>query len=129
LLLRNRALARSLARPRVGPRALTTHGQPAAMTHAAVTADLHQPLDVHRDFFAQVPFDAPLLLDDAADLPDVVFGQILYADVGTDARVREDPVRPDAADSINIGKTDFDALGARKIDACNSCHSPTPAAV
>src|SRR6266540_4719925 len=54
LLLRDGALARALARARVGLGALSAHGQVAAVPHAAPAADLHQPLDVHRDFLAQV---------------------------------------------------------------------------
>src|SRR5207248_7688710 len=71
LLLRDRTLARPFARAGVGPRPLSADRQAAAMPHAAVAADFHQPLDVHRDLFAQVAFDPALLLDDAADLPDI----------------------------------------------------------
>jgi hypothetical protein len=53
---------------------------------AAVAADFHQPLDVHRDLLAEVALDAALLLEHAADLADVVFGQILHADVRAHAR-------------------------------------------
>jgi len=38
-----------------------------AVTAAAVAADFHQPLDVHRDLLAEVSFDAALFLDHAAD--------------------------------------------------------------
>src|SRR5687768_16260435 len=72
LLLRYRALARSLARAGVGLGPLAAHRQVAPVAQAAPAADFHQPLDVHRDFLAQVAFDAPLLLDDAADLAHVV---------------------------------------------------------
>ena len=44
-------------------RALAAHRQVAAVPQAAVAADLHQPLDVHRDLLAEVAFDAALLLD------------------------------------------------------------------
>src|SRR5262245_32741080 len=93
LLLRDRALARALARPRVGPRPLAAHRQRPAVTHPAVAADFHQPLDIHRDLLAEVALDAALLFDDAADLPDVVFRQILHPDVRTDAGFVEDAVR------------------------------------
>src|SRR6516165_9217640 len=72
LLLRDRALARALPRARVRPRALTADGQVAAVTHPAIAADFHQPLDVHGDLLAQISLDAALFLDHAADLPDVV---------------------------------------------------------
>src|SRR6516162_10097210 len=80
LLLSNCALARALARARVRPRALTAHREAAAVARAAVAADFHQPLDVHRAVLAQFALDAALLLDDAADLPHVVLGQILHPD-------------------------------------------------
>src|SRR5262249_49715209 len=63
LLLRNRALARTLARARVGARALAADRQAAAMPRAAIAADFHQPLDVHRDLFAEVALDPALLFD------------------------------------------------------------------
>src|SRR5690349_8262085 len=66
LLLGDRALARTFARPRVRARALAVHRQPAPVPHPPVAADFHQPLDVHRDFLPQVALDASLLLDDAA---------------------------------------------------------------
>src|SRR5581483_2539695 len=80
-LLGDRALARAFARPRVGARALAVHGQAAAVAHAAVAADFHQPLDVHRDLLAEVALDAALLLDHPADLPHVVLGEILHPNI------------------------------------------------
>src|SRR5262245_65318246 len=123
LLLSNRALARTLARARVGLRPLAAHGQAAAVPRSAVRADFHQPLDVHRDFLAEVAFHAPLLLDDAADLPHVVLGQILHADVGADPGVLEDAVGADAADAVDVRESDLDALRTRKINACDTCHN------
>src|SRR5204862_11362 len=83
---------------------------PAAVARAAVAADFHQPLDVHRDLFAEVAFDAALLFDHAADLADIVFGQILHPHVGTDAGILQDAVRADAPDAEDIGEADFDPL-------------------
>src|SRR4029434_6964459 len=96
--------------------------EPAPVTHAPVAADFHQPLDVHGDLLAKIALDASLLLDHAADLPDVVLGQILDPDVRADACVLQDAVRSHAADAIDVGKPDLDALGTRKIDASDSCH-------
>src|SRR6476646_1708772 len=85
LLLGDGALARPLAGARIRTGPLTTHRQRPAMPHPAVAADFHQPLDVHRDFLAQVAFDAALLFDDAADLSHIVFRKILHPDVRADA--------------------------------------------
>src|SRR3954469_2932432 len=122
LLLGDGALARALARPRVGARPLAAHRKIAAMPQAAIAADFHQPLDVHRDLLAEVAFDATHFLDHAADLADIVFRQVLDPDVRADAGGAENVVRSLAADSVNVGEADLDALRARQIDACNACH-------
>src|SRR5688572_28792544 len=126
LLLRDRALARALPGARVGLRALAPHREVAAVAQPAVAADFHQALDVHGDLLAKVSFDAPLLFDHPADLPDVVFRQILHADVRADPGLLEDGVRPDAPDAVDVGEPDFDALGAREVDACDTCHGSDP---
>src|SRR6266446_9575381 len=108
LLLGDGALARAFARPRVGPRPLAAHRQRAPVPHPAVAADFHQPLDVHGDLLAEIAFDAALLLDDAADLPNVVLGEILDTDVGTHPGLFQDGVRAHAPDAIDVGETDLD---------------------
>src|SRR6185503_4351105 len=123
-----RALARTLPRPGVGLGPLPAHRQRAAVAQPAVAADFHQPLDVHRDLLAEIALDAALVLDHLADLADVVLGEILDPEVGADPGVLEDRVRPHPADAVDVGEPDLDALGAREINACDSRHSPIPAA-
>src|SRR5689334_1712960 len=53
-------LARSLAGAGVGARALAAHRQAAAVAHPAIAAEVHEPLDAHRDFAPQVAFDREL---------------------------------------------------------------------
>src|SRR5216684_241212 len=50
-------LARTLARARVGAGALAANRQPLAVTSAAIAAQVHQPLDIHRYLAAQVALD------------------------------------------------------------------------
>src|SRR5689334_4001369 len=123
LLLRHGALARALPRARIRARPLPPRRQVAPVPQTAVAADLHQPLDVHRDLLAEVTLDATHFLDHPADLADVVFRQILDADIRAHAGRAEDVIRPLAADSVDVGETDLDALGARQIDACDTCHT------
>jgi len=106
-------------RVRIRLGALSAYRQVAAVPHPAPAADFHQPLDVHRDFLAQVALDPALLLDDTADLADVVLRQVLDADVGTDARRGQDVVRALPPDPVDVGQADFDPLGARKIHSSN----------
>src|SRR5688500_19294808 len=112
LLAGNGALARPLAGARIGLRPLAAHGQALAMAQPAIAADLHQALDVERDLLAEVTLDPPLLLEHTADLPDVVFRQVLHADVVADARRREDVDRALSADPVDVCKAYLDARGA-----------------
>src|SRR5215470_1273442 len=54
-------LLRALARARVRARALAAHRQPAAMAHAAIASEVHEPLDAHGHLAAQVALDGELL--------------------------------------------------------------------
>src|SRR4029079_3231040 len=85
LLLRQSALAWALARACVGPGALAARRQVALGAQPAIAADLHEPLDVHGDLLAEIALYAAHFLEHAADLPHVVLGQILDADVRADA--------------------------------------------
>src|SRR5690606_32142981 len=53
-------LARALAGPGIGAGALTAQRQAAAVTQAAVAAQVHQSLDRHADFTAQIALDGVL---------------------------------------------------------------------
>src|SRR3954471_15807363 len=63
LLLAGDCAAWALLGAGVGVRALTTDGEPTAVTNPAVAANVHEPLDVHRDLGAQSALDAKILLD------------------------------------------------------------------
>src|SRR5688572_33113469 len=106
LLLGHGTTARALAGARVGLGALAAQRQAATVAQAAVAADFHQPLDVQRDLLAEVALDATYFLDDAADLADVILGQVLDADVTADAGRAEDVVRALAPDPVDVGQTD-----------------------
>src|SRR5690606_38883276 len=63
LLLACDGLRRALAGAGVGVRALTANRQRTAVTQAAVAAEVHQALDVHRNFTTQVAFDLVVAVD------------------------------------------------------------------
>jgi hypothetical protein len=69
-------LARALAGARVGARALAAHRQALLVAHAAVAAQVHQALDVHRRLAAQVALDRELA-DLLAQLVHLGVGEVL----------------------------------------------------
>src|SRR5579863_1828075 len=77
LLRRNRALARAFAGSGVGVRTLSTNRQIPAMAIPAVGTDFDEPLDVHRNFLAQIAFDQPFGLDYLTDAVHLVLAEVL----------------------------------------------------
>src|ERR1700692_2273004 len=57
LLICYRALARTLTSASVGVSALSPDRQAAAVAVSTIRPDFDEPLDVHRDVFAQIAFD------------------------------------------------------------------------
>src|SRR5215831_20861842 len=99
------------------------------MACTSVRPDLHQPLDVHRDVLAEVALDATLLLDDAADLPHVVLGEVFDANVWAHTRFLQDAIRAVPSDAVDVSEADLHSLRDRQIHACNTCHSSKPSAL
>ncbi|MPM91761.1 hypothetical protein SDC9_138895 [bioreactor metagenome] len=113
---------RAFASSRVLLGALSANGQAFAVTHAAVTADLDQPLDVHRSFTAKVAFHFDVVVNVISQLGNVAFGQVAHADVGVDAGCGQYFRSGFAADPKDVGQTDFNPFVPGKVYARNTCH-------
>src|SRR6201999_2888833 len=90
LLLAGDGLGRALAGARVGVRALATDRQTLAMAQAAVAAQVHQPLDVHRYFAAQVTLDHVVAVDQFTDLEHLGIGGLRHAPLLREAEISHD---------------------------------------
>jgi hypothetical protein len=105
----------------VGASALAPHRQAAAMTDAAVAAEVHQALDVHRGLAAQVAFD-----DDpghlAAQLLHLRLGQVANLGVRGNACRVADFLRARVADPIDMGQRDDCVLVGWDVDPGNTGH-------
>src|SRR5574343_1047195 len=121
LLQRRGTLARTLAGACVGAGALAAHRQTATMAEAAVAAQVHQTLDVHRGLATQVTLDRELA-HFFPDLLQVAVGQVLDLLVEGDANRRADLLRGRAADAEDVGQADLRVLLRRNVDTSNTCH-------
>jgi hypothetical protein len=63
------------------------------MSKSAVTARIHEPLDVRRDIPAEVSFDRIVPIQDGPDLDDVVFREVLASHAGGHPGLGEDMPR------------------------------------
>ena len=95
------------------------------MTNAAIAADVHEALDVHRDFGAQGALDAKILLDRLPKLVGIGIAQIANTLLGVDAGRLENPSRERAADPEDVRQADLDLLLTREIHASNTSHELT----
>src|SRR3984957_17999642 len=117
------ALTRSLAGARVGVRALAASRQVAPVAQSTIGLNVNQPLDVHRDIFAQIAFDLAFVLNHLADAVYLVFAKILdfleWVHIGR----LQDASRTRVANTEDVGERDSCLLVAGQIDACYTCHA------
>src|SRR5690606_27381322 len=117
LLLAGHGLLLALAGARVGLRALTVHGKPAAVPDALVGPDLDLAADVRLDLAAKVALDLVVRVDPVAELHQLLVAQLVDAQIRVDAGPCEGLLRPGPADAENVGESDLHALLAREVDA------------
>ncbi|MPL95823.1 hypothetical protein SDC9_41995 [bioreactor metagenome] len=126
LLLAGDRLGRALAGTSVGVGALAANRKVLAVTQAAVAAEVHQTLDVHRHFTAQVALDREVGVDVFADGEHFGVGQIVHAAGRIDADGLDDLGGEHRADAVDVLKSDRDAFPGRNVDASNTCQSVDP---
>src|ERR1043165_211076 len=112
----------ALAGARIGVRALAADGQALAVAEAAVAGEVHQPLDVHRGFAAEVAFYLMVLVDRLADVQHLLVGEVLDALVRRNAELADDVLGRGPADSVDVGQRDFDALVGGDVHPGNTSH-------
>src|SRR3954447_11693384 len=129
LLARDLHALGALASPGVRLRVLSADREAATVAQAAVAADLHQALDVLRALAAQVALDREVVVDQVAELGDLVVREIADVGVRPDPGLLEQVVGGRAADPVDVRQTDLDTLVQGDVDPGDSCHPPiTPAA-
>jgi hypothetical protein len=83
------------------------------VSQAPIAPNIHQALDVHRDFSPEVALDSHFLVDDVPYAIDLVVRQIPHSRIGIHIRALEESlarVEPDAKD-VRQGR--LDSLVAR----------------
>src|SRR5712675_975089 len=122
LLLSGDRLGRPLARARIGVGALAAHRQAAAMTQAAIAAEVHQALDVDADLTTKIALDQIVAVDHFADLQNFLVAELADAPLGGDLHLLHDLGRILLADAMDVLERDQNALVSRDIHAGNTGH-------
>ena len=92
------------------------------MAQAAVRADLGETLDVEGDLATQVAFHLVAAVDQLSKPVDLLLGEVAHPGVRVDVGLGEDLLAGGQTDPEDVGEGDLDALLARDVDACDSCH-------
>ena len=82
------------------------------MSHAAVTAHIHEAFNIHRDFPSEIPLDGNCR-DLRTETVCVIFGEIVDLCVPTDSCLVADALRCDPTNAINRSQGDFDMFMSR----------------
>src|SRR5262252_6703216 len=101
---------------------LSANREVAAMTESAIGADFDEPLDVHRNFLAQIAFDQAFGLDDRTNVVDLFFAEILNLLHRVNLGFIENTRSSRMPDPVDVGQRYVDMFLAGKIHACNTCH-------
>jgi len=102
--------ARSLSSAGVGVCALSANRQTPAMAQPTVASEIHQALDVHGNFGAQIAFDFIMGVDDLSDGVDLGFRENIALGIKVDTRLLQNLLRRRPADTVNIGQSDLYAF-------------------
>jgi len=92
------------------------------MTQTAVAAQIHQTLDVHRIFAAQVAFNLVVAVDGFADLQNFCVGQLIDAAIKRDTDLLDDFGSKLVADTVDVGQRDHNALVCGNVYASYAGH-------
>jgi hypothetical protein len=112
---------RTLAGTGIGTGTLSTQRQSTAMTYATVTAQIHQPLDVHGDFTTQITFNGEFTYL-GTDPIEVFLGQFLYLALPSNSNSVTNKASTSSADAVDRRQGNHCVLFIRNIDSSNTGH-------
>src|SRR5947207_861157 len=94
----------------------------AAVTQAAIAAEVHQTLDVDADLTTKIALDQIVAIDHFADLKNFLIAELADATLGGDLHLLDDLGRVLLADAMDVLERDQDALVGRDIHTGNTGH-------
>src|ERR1700677_2221175 len=124
LLLARDRLRLALAGARVGVRALAANRQLLAVAKSAMSAQVHQTLDIDGYFPAEIAFDHIIAVDRFADLQHLGVAELRYTAIGRNMHLLANFLGLLRTDAVNILQRDDHALVGRNVYACDTCQGP-----
>src|SRR6202007_2413498 len=103
--------------------ALPAHRQPAAVAQAAITAQVHQPFDIHGNDAPQIALDLVFAVDQLADAQHFLVGELVHPALIRDVQPGADFLRLGGADTVDVAEPDGHSLVGRDVHAGNTRHA------
>tara|TARA_B100000676_G_C17930337_1_gene760510 strand:- start:94 stop:468 length:375 start_codon:yes stop_codon:yes gene_type:complete len=103
--------------------ALTIDRQPFTMPDAAVAPEVHQPLNIHRNFATKFTFDEIIVIDRLANSNDFIIGKLVYPTFVRNAAFAADFDRLRPADPMDVRQSNGNTLPSWNVYACNTRHA------
>jgi hypothetical protein len=94
----------------IGLRALTVHGETAAVTDATIATDIHEPLDALGNFTAEVTLYLVLMFNDLAETSNGILGDVTNADEWVDTHFFDNLFGCGTSNTKDIRKSDSNTL-------------------
>jgi hypothetical protein len=94
-------------------RSLTPRRHPAPMAHTSIAANVHQSLDIHRDFPPEIALNSHFFIDDFAQAVDLVVGQIPHPRIRIDVRSLEKMLARMESNTVDVWQSRLDPLISR----------------
>lgn len=91
------------------------------MTNSPIAPEIHESLDTHRDFTAQIAFDREVP-HSIAKSRDFGLAQILHLGGWINTCARADLLRSRTTDAVDVRQRNPDVFVYRDVDPCDSCH-------
>jgi hypothetical protein len=96
------------------------------MPDTTITAQIHEPLDIHRYLSAQITFHNMFLVNHLTNLNDFLVGQFRHTPFPRDANVFTYLSSFCSAYAMNIRQGNFNSFICGNIDTSNSRHAASP---
>jgi hypothetical protein len=103
-------------------RALPPHRKPLPVAQPAIAAEIHQPLDVHRDLTPKIALDRVIAINQLAHTQHLVIGQLMHAPLDWNADPAAYLERLGAPYAMYVGKPDRGSFLVGYIHASDARH-------
>src|SRR5262245_27295972 len=108
----------------MGP--LAAHGKTLSVTQSAITSQIHQAFDTHRDLAPQIAFNRVFPVDQLADPQHLIVCQLVHSPLARNADLPAYFERLGPPDAMDVGEPDRDPLLIGYIDASDARHRASP---